>query len=707
MSTRRPNFNNADLEQAYYYKRRSFGNGYTIKFQREALLWDSADGGDGNYYVWGGALPKAVPSGSTPANSGGLGNTAWVNIGTAAMANVLYDILSPEMFGAKGDGVTDDTAAVVECWKSAKAKATDLFRIEVVMRHKYLIRAQTLIGSSNVRYSGGGTITTDSTALNYTMITFDDCANFVFTDIKVTRSAFPDPSVMWSKTNQAMVMTNCTDFLVSQCDVSYHTDAISVSSGARYIIEGNRTHELGEEGIAIRRSRKFVCRNNFVFNHHGDGILLKTANVFCHDGLIEGNHVFDGLKKTGIAGGARGGGITLNDEVIGTVSGINFSSLGVVGNLVRNTSYGLSFANVDDLRIEANSCIDIERFGINWDTTVFNNPSLNPMYRGAVVGNNVVNCGQVGISATSLNGINIFNVLVTGNTVESAGTQTGAEYPGISVSGGVVTSNIVNNCTVAYQGVDTVATGNRFVGSTRTTDGVGAVWLKIGGSGVFSDNVVVDSNKGYIRLSSANDLSFNGNDIALQSSFAGLYFTGTFTTGVKAGGNVYSCPNFPSISNFNVGPTVIRSMELTPAEFGRKRHVYDGVAASGLTHLVGDIVSNRAPAVGSPMDYVVSAINGDGTPALTPLNFNRRLVQATQDLVVTNGTFIQIKVTGLVGVLSNWMSEGVATSVPAQGLTITAHVTNAQEVTFLVWNHSGNDRNITGVTLSTYVHSVN
>ncbi|EMC9270190.1 phage tail protein [Salmonella enterica subsp. enterica serovar Enteritidis] len=39
------------------------------------------DGGDGNYYVWRGSLPKVIPAASTPLTTGGISDSAWVAFG--------------------------------------------------------------------------------------------------------------------------------------------------------------------------------------------------------------------------------------------------------------------------------------------------------------------------------------------------------------------------------------------------------------------------------------------------------------------------------------------------------------------------------------------------------------------------------------------------------------------------------------------------
>lgn len=101
-----------------------------------AVLWPGPSG-DGNYYAWKGALPKTIPASSTPASTGGVGKTAWVAVSEAALRRDLalstgaglvgtssgrtvqgevdhfkIGYMTPDDFGAVGDGTTDDTTAI-------------------------------------------------------------------------------------------------------------------------------------------------------------------------------------------------------------------------------------------------------------------------------------------------------------------------------------------------------------------------------------------------------------------------------------------------------------------------------------------------------------------------------------------------------------------------------------------------------------------
>lgn len=57
----------------------TFAAGATLTNPRQTLLWDIADGGDGQEYGWSGAFPKIVPASSTPASTGGISVGAWIS----------------------------------------------------------------------------------------------------------------------------------------------------------------------------------------------------------------------------------------------------------------------------------------------------------------------------------------------------------------------------------------------------------------------------------------------------------------------------------------------------------------------------------------------------------------------------------------------------------------------------------------------------
>lgn len=57
----------------------TFLSGATLTNPRQTLLWDIADGGDGQEYGWSGAFPKIVPPSSTPSSTGGIAVGAWMS----------------------------------------------------------------------------------------------------------------------------------------------------------------------------------------------------------------------------------------------------------------------------------------------------------------------------------------------------------------------------------------------------------------------------------------------------------------------------------------------------------------------------------------------------------------------------------------------------------------------------------------------------
>lgn len=58
----------------------SFEDGNTLTLPNQVLRFEAT----GEYYRWDGSFPKVVPTGSTPAAAGGIGEGAWVAVGAAA-----------------------------------------------------------------------------------------------------------------------------------------------------------------------------------------------------------------------------------------------------------------------------------------------------------------------------------------------------------------------------------------------------------------------------------------------------------------------------------------------------------------------------------------------------------------------------------------------------------------------------------------------
>lgn len=75
--------------------------------QYRTVLWPSPSG-DGLYYFWSGSFPKVIPAGSSPSSSGGVGAGSWLpTTGVSRASSVSF-----MQFGAVGDGVTNDAAAI-------------------------------------------------------------------------------------------------------------------------------------------------------------------------------------------------------------------------------------------------------------------------------------------------------------------------------------------------------------------------------------------------------------------------------------------------------------------------------------------------------------------------------------------------------------------------------------------------------------------
>lgn len=80
-----------------------------------AVLWPVSAGGDGDYYLWKGELPKTVPANSSPATTGGVSRAGWMPLGDLAVRT--------DLASADGISLVGGSVAYKDTYQSALASS--------------------------------------------------------------------------------------------------------------------------------------------------------------------------------------------------------------------------------------------------------------------------------------------------------------------------------------------------------------------------------------------------------------------------------------------------------------------------------------------------------------------------------------------------------------------------------------------------------
>jgi hypothetical protein len=612
-------------------------------------------------------------------------------------------VLNPEMFGAVGDGVINDYPAVKRMFSYAGSIASAQTPQKMVLEGHYRLADvdaktpfMTLDAPGFSTIEGSGQLYLDSDKTTLTMVQFVNKTDFSFSGLTLSRKG-SDPTRLWSKQATALLIDGGQRFRLHDLDLFMHTDAISIRQSESFEVYRNKCHELGEEGIAVRGSRRWLLRDNEIYHHNGDGILLKTSSTPSFDGKILNNRLYDAIGSPNTAQGHRGGGITLNDENGGSTT--FFQNLLVQGNSLTNLSYGIAFTNIDDWEVADNFVDGIDRFGIIVDSELSNNPQKNPIRRSKCVGNTVRNTVQNGISFTTLGEINVESALIANNQVDTCGTSPTAEYPGISATRATITGNRVLNCKIGLSASDCVTSGNFFEGSTFTSAGSGSNYIKLGTGGSFVGNRVTDTNQGHIRLSNPGSFVFADNIVQLKSSFAGLYFIGTdYGPNTVIGKNVFDTAFVP-VTRFEIGATSIRRIQMDACAYGRREFRYDSQIPTDIDARAGDEVYNFRAVPGEARKY--SCVIGGVNPEWVSGDFVDLIVKSTsQDITLAPGASLDIDAQ-LATVLPTFAAYGVKFNQNPKRVKSTVCVTEAGTVTFTLTNPTTAALTLPGLVLTT------
>lgn len=268
------------------------GGTLTVNMRDYAVLWP-LPGGDGDWYYWEGALPKVIPASSTPNSTGGVANGAWRPVGDITLRGQLasttgatlvgygsttvkgqLDVLvganfnvTPEQYGAVGNGTTDDTAAITAAIATGR---------------------NVVSGKANARYRVTNTIVFPNSNANGQVIDF--LGSTLFADH--VNAVFSRPTVVTLPTIDNVHFRNMNVEGIASVDSVYNS------------VSNNVCFPLGDNSTVLNVSVKNIGTDAFSFNgYNGRGDMLTCDNIRDNPIAMRGTHNYVSSVKVGHCAG--------------------------------------------------------------------------------------------------------------------------------------------------------------------------------------------------------------------------------------------------------------------------------------------------------------------------------------------------------------------------------------------------------------------
>lgn len=409
--------------------------------------------------------------GATTANlvsfiASGVGATARTS------QNKMRDIVSVKDFGATGDGVTDDTAAIQTAIDSGH---TVLYFPE---NSTFLTNGLTAV--SNQTWTGGGKIVLKPTANSQQVLDAQNTTNFVIDDviIDMTDSAFEDTQYVIASFAENFQVRNC--LILGDLENKKQNAAFQVGQANGVIFSGNYFKNLSTNILRLTACSNLNLSNNIFRGQKardpvysvfpGRAMLLGASqyvsivnNTFDGEADSDAVNLYDGVAAIDVGGCDY---VTITGNTIRSyVNGINLEASGgnpssdivvsdnvLIGVLDNSTSEYVNrgiWVSAGGLTtpIIANNTISNYRIG------------LTPKQRAIVTGNKLLNIQEVGISAQGLIGMTI-----SSNRLENCGISSASIdnlyfpiYVSSNSSGGsagsqaiIISDNIIDDTPNAY-----------------------------------------------------------------------------------------------------------------------------------------------------------------------------------------------------------------------------------------------------------------
>lgn len=284
-------------------------------------------------------------------------------ITTGEFNSFLSGIYTPEMFGAKGDGVTDDTDAI------QKALAFN----NVNISKNYLI-TENLVLHSNLKVFGGGTITKKSefndSYLNHSIFS---CTNSNNIDIN---------NIVLISNSLAISVHGCSNVNITNLIINSEKYSILISDS-----EKNESNGITISNIKLENDVTIISSDGIHINGGCSNIYVTNVSGTSGDDFIALNTI-EGIRKT------------IKNIIIDNIKCFGYAGVRLYGQLncvIENVSINNSYINSDN--------------GIRLTNIVgFTEINLNaPTFKNIVFSNCIVDSSIRNVFLSYINGSVTFN----------------------------------------------------------------------------------------------------------------------------------------------------------------------------------------------------------------------------------------------------------------------------------------------------------
>jgi parallel beta-helix repeat protein len=540
----------------------------------------------------------------------------------------LQDVVSVKDFGAVGDGVTNDRAAIQAALNASRFVYFPTPTASYYISDSISVQSNTTVfgdGQSSHIQVPDGTVTcfdlnnvsgvvirdlkistktqTNATAYKAAVLMSNECRNCLIENIGVFNWGYWGVSIFSS--------SNC---IVRGCRFASWFGTVQDSAGIAIfktsnnnLIEGNYCQATSDHGIFMQdpytndtpTGNSII--NNYISNAKGDGISVYVTTAYDTQTLISGNRIFD-IAGTTISGQSghgiyvqSAGGTIVSDNTITNccISTASFETQVVAAIGVSTGDISIyPTGTINEIIVSDNHITAQRGPGISVQTCDV--PVL-------VQGNHILSTGTAAVRGEAIYCVNADGIQIKDNTIKHANTN----YSAINI--GASNKNL--------KGISVV--GNRIRGATN------GISFNPSGTGTFTDcvitnNIVSGLSSTGLFLNKVSNSQVSNNNIASTGIVSFL----TTSTGVRMTANrFYSSTGGSSIlfTGVNTGSVADESNDFQGTIYNEpgngtilSRYANTAPGASG-DHAAGDRVIQSVPVVGQPKGWRCTVSGNPGT----------------------------------------------------------------------------------------------